>query len=102
MPSEEEVPADFPLEDYTAGQPIYRAKGCRQCRGTGYSGRLGIYELLVTNDEIRVLASERRGTNEIRKAAIASGMRTLRQDGWLKVARGLTSIEEVLRVTKAE
>ena len=54
------------------------------------------------NDEIRVLASERRGTNEIRKAAIASGMRTLRQDGWLKVARGVTSIEEVLRVTKAE
>ncbi len=102
MPSEEEVPADFPLEDYTAGQPIYRAKGCRQCRSTGYSGRLGIYELLVTNDEIKVLASERRGTNEIRKAAIASGMRTLRQDGWLKVARGLTSIEEVLRVTKAE
>ncbi len=102
MPSEEEVPADFPLEDYTAGQPIYRAKGCRQCRGTGYSGRLGIYELLVSNDEIKALASERRGTNEIRKAAIACGMRTLRQDGWLKVARGVTSIEEVLRVTKAE
>lgn len=102
MPSEEEVPADFPLEDYTAGQPIYRANGCRQCRNTGYSGRLGIYELLVSNDEIKVLASERRGTNEIRKAAIASGMRTLRQDGWLKVARGVTSIEEVLRVTKAE
>ena len=102
MPSEEDVPGDFPLEDYTAGQPIYRAKGCRQCRGTGYSGRLGIYELLVSNDEIRQLASERRGTNEIRTAAIASGMRTLRQDGWLKVARGITSIEEVLRVTKAE
>ncbi len=102
MPSEEDVPSDFPLEDYTAGQPIYRAKGCRQCRNTGYSGRLGIYELLISNEEIRVLASERRGTNEIRKAAIASGMRTLRQDGWLKVARGVTSIEEVLRVTKAE
>lgn len=102
MPSEEEVPADFPLEDYTAGQPIYRAGGCRQCRNTGYSGRLGIYELLLSNDEIKALASERRGTTEIRKAAIASGMRTLRQDGWLKVARGVTSIEEVLRVTKAE
>jgi len=102
MPSEEEVPADFPLEDYTDGQPIYRAEGCRQCRNTGYSGRLGIYELLLSNDEIKALASERRGTNEIRKAAIASGMRTLRQDGWLKVARGVTSIEEVLRVTKAE
>lgn len=102
MPSDEEVPVDFPLGDYTAGQPIYRAKGCRQCRSTGYSGRLGIYELLVSNDEIRVLASERRSTNEIRKAAIASGMRTLRQDGWIKVARGVTSVEEVLRVTKAE
>lgn len=102
MPSGDEVPHDFPLEEFTAGQPIYRAKGCRQCRGTGYSGRLGIYELLVTNDEIRQLASERRSTSEIRKAAIASGMRTLRQDGWLKVARGLTSIEEVLRVTKAD
>lgn len=102
MPSDEEVPVDFPLRDYTAGQPIYRAKGCRQCRSTGYSGRLGIYELLVSNDEIRVLASERRSTNEIRKAAIASGMRTLRQDGWIKVARGITSVEEVLRVTKAE
>lgn len=102
MPSDEEVPVDFPLGDYTAGQPIYRAKGCRQCRGTGYSGRLGIYELLVSNDEIRVLASERRSTNEIRKAAIAGGMRTLRQDGWIKVARGVTSVEEVLRVTKAE
>ena len=102
MPSDEEVPVDFPLDDYTAGQPIYRAKGCRQCRSTGYAGRLGIYELLVSNDEIRVLASERRSTNEIRKAAIANGMRTLRQDGWIKVARGLTTIEEVLRVTKAE
>jgi type II secretion system protein E len=102
MPSSDEVPPDFPLEDYTAGQPIYRSRGCRQCRNTGYSGRLGIYELLVTNDEIRLMASERRGTNEIRKAAIASGMRTLRQDGWLKVARGVTTIEEVLRVTKAE
>ncbi len=102
MPSHDEVPPDFPIEEYTAGQPIYQARGCRACRGTGYSGRLGIYELLKANDEIRVLASERRGTNEIRKAALAAGMRTLRQDGWIKVARGLTSIEEVLRVTKAE
>lgn len=102
MPSADEVPGDFPLSDYTAQSPIYRATGCRHCRNTGYSGRLGIYELLVTNDEIRQLAAEKRGTAEIRRAAIASGMRTLRQDGWLKVSRGLTSIEEVLRVTKAD
>lgn len=102
MPSGDEVPSDFALDEFTSEQPIYRARGCRQCRGTGYSGRLGIYELLVTNDEIRQLASERRSTSDIRKAAVAAGMRTLRQDGWLKVARGLTSIEEVLRVTKAD
>jgi general secretion pathway protein E/type IV pilus assembly protein PilB len=102
MPSADEVPPDFPLQDYTARTPIYRATGCRHCRNTGYSGRLGIYELLVTNDEIRQLAAEKRGTAEIRRAAIAAGMRTLRQDGWLKVSRGVTSIEEVLRVTKAD
>jgi len=102
MPSADEVPSDFPLQHYTARTPIYRASGCRHCRNTGYSGRLGIYELLVTNDEIRQLAAEKRGTAEIRRAAIAAGMRTLRQDGWLKVSRGVTSIEEVLRVTKAD
>lgn len=102
MPSQEDVPADFPLEAYTAENPIYRAKGCRACRGTGYSGRLGIYELLVTNEEIRQLASERRSTNDIRKAAVDSGMKTLRQDGWIKVSQGLTTIDEVLRVTKAD
>jgi general secretion pathway protein E/type IV pilus assembly protein PilB len=102
MPNRDDVPHDFPLEVCTRSTPIYRAVGCRHCRGTGYSGRLGIYELLVTNDHVRQLAAEKRGTAEIRKAAIAAGMKTLRQDGWLKVAKGLTSIEEVLRVTKAD
>ncbi|MCL4112963.1 UNVERIFIED_CONTAM: hypothetical protein GTU68_026256 [Idotea baltica] len=82
--------------------PVYRAKGCRSCRGTGYSGRLGIYELLVTNEEIRRLASERKSSNEIKRAAVAAGMVTLREDGWKKVVRGLTSIEEVQRVTKSD
>ena len=81
---------------------IYRANGCRQCRGTGYSGRLGIYELLVANDELRQLASERQPSNLIKQAAMAAGMRTLRQDGWQKVREGRTSIAEVLRVTKAD
>jgi type II secretion system protein E len=102
MPSHDEVPADFPIEEYTSGQPLYRAKGCRACRGTGYSGRQGIYELLVTNEVIRQMASERRSTNDIRKAAIETGMKTLRQDGWVKVSQGITTIDEVLRVTKAD
>jgi type II secretion system protein E len=102
MPFKDELPADFPEEALGNGEPLYRPVGCRSCRGTGYSGRLGIYELLETNDEIRQLANDRTGTNAIRKAAIAGGMRTLRQDGWNKAARGATSIDEVLRVTKAD
>ncbi len=102
MPDHEDVPADFPLDAITHNRPIYRPRGCRSCRGTGYRGRLGIYELLVTNEEIRQLASERTASNKIKKAAVAGGMKTLRDDGWLKVAQGLTSIDEVLRVTKSD
>lgn len=102
MPFKDELPADFPEEAMANGEPLYRPGGCRNCRGTGYTGRLGIYELLETSDEIRQLANDRTGTNAIRKAAIAGGMKTLRHDGWNKVARGVTSIDEVLRVTKAD
>jgi len=102
LPSHDEVPFDFPLDEVTADCPIYRAAGCRSCRGTGYSGRKGIYELLVTNDEIRQLATDRSGSVEIRRAALKNGMRSLRQDGWQKVASGQTSVEEVLRVTKPD
>lgn len=101
-PTHQEIPADLSLYALTDGKPIYRPKGCRSCRGTGYSGRLGIYELLETNDEIRQLASEKTSTIALRKAALAGGMRSLREDGWLKVAKGVTSIDEVLRVTKAD
>jgi general secretion pathway protein E/type IV pilus assembly protein PilB len=102
MPFKDELPADFPEEALASGEPLYRPGGCRNCRGTGYTGRLGIYELLETTDTIRQLANDRSGTNAIRKAAIEGGMKTLRHDGWIKVARGATSIDEVLRVTKAD
>ena len=102
-PTSEDVPDDFPLEECLKGRRgVYRATGCRRCRETGYQGRAGIYELLVTNDDIRRLAAERAPTHIVAQAAVQSGMRTLRQDGWLKVRRGLTSIDEVLRVTKAD
>lgn len=102
IPTHDEVPPDLSLYEVTDGKPIYRPTGCRNCRGTGYSGRLGIYELLETDDDIRQLASEKASTIVLRKAALAAGMRSLREDGWLKVAKGVTSIDEVLRVTKAD
>ncbi|MBN2477376.1 MAG: Flp pilus assembly complex ATPase component TadA [Pirellulales bacterium] len=102
-PSADDVPDDFPLaECLDNGKTLYQAAGCRQCRGSGYSGRTGLYELLVTDDEVRRLASERAPTNLVQRAAVNAGMRTLRQDGWRKVRRGLTTIDEVLRVTKAD
>jgi len=102
-PTREDVPSDFPLEQCLAsGKPIYRARGCRHCRGTGYRGRVGIFELLVTDDQIRHLAGQRTPTNIVKQAAIKAGMRTLRNDGWVKVLHGQTSVEEVLRVTKAD
>ena len=103
VPDREDVPDDFPYDEIIGSQGgIYDAVGCRQCRGTGYSGRMGIYELLVANDEIRLLASERQASNVIKRAAMAAGMRTLRMDGWNKVRSGITTIAEVLRVTKAD
>jgi len=100
-PTPDEAPEDFPWHQLRlGGGRCYRAVGCRACRGTGYSGRVGLYELLVTDDEIRHLASCREPAGVIKKAAVRAGMRTLRQDGWEKVLQGITTIDEVLRVTK--
>lgn len=103
FPRREDVPDDFPLEDVLRHRErVYRAAGCRQCRGTGYAGRKGLYELLESDDEIRRLASERTPSHLVKQAAQAAGMATLREDGWRKVRRGMTTIDEVLRVTKAD
>jgi type II secretory ATPase GspE/PulE/Tfp pilus assembly ATPase PilB-like protein len=76
---------------------IYRGKGCKECRHTGYRGRMGVYELLVMNDEIRNAIQERRNAGEIRKIAQQTGMVALRDDALRKVLSGLTTLEEVLR-----
>ncbi|MFN3649927.1 MAG: GspE/PulE family protein [Armatimonadota bacterium] len=76
---------------------IYRGAGCRECRHTGYRGRLGVYELLVMNEQIRTAIQERRSAAEIRKAAIQTGMVALRDDALRKVLSGVTTLEEVLR-----
>ncbi|MEM9185996.1 MAG: ATPase, T2SS/T4P/T4SS family [Planctomycetota bacterium] len=102
-PTPEEAPDDFPWDAYQAsGEPIYRAAGCRACKELGFTGRQGIFELCVTTDAVRQLAHDRASSWEIRKAALADGMRTLRQDAWRKVLTGITTIDEVLRVTKGD
>ena len=100
-PSKDEISSDFPW-DLAANAQLYRPVGCRECRQVGYSGRMGIYELLTTNDEIRQLAQDRASSWILRKAAVKAGMRTLRMDAWDKVIAGTTSVDEVLRVTKGE
>jgi type IV pilus assembly protein PilB len=77
---------------------LYRATGCNACSGTGFLGRVAIVEVLRLSDELRRLTVERYPAEDIKKHAVAEGMRTLREDGLLKVLEGMTSIEEVLRV----
>jgi general secretion pathway protein E len=81
---------------------IFDVKGCSQCGNSGYWGRLGIYELLRVTDEIQQLIMEKRDANVIKDRARKNGMRTLREDGWLKVKEGITTVSEVIRVTQEE
>ncbi|MCU7799171.1 MAG: Flp pilus assembly complex ATPase component TadA [gamma proteobacterium symbiont of Lucinoma myriamae] len=80
---------------------VHRGEGCNQCGGTGYRGRIGLYELLIISDEIRYLINTGADANIMRKKAVEQGMLTLRQDALSKLTHGLTTVEEVVRVTKA-
>jgi general secretion pathway protein E len=81
---------------------FYRGAGCPACAQTGYRGRHGIYELLVVDDEIRRLITAKADAAVIKQAAIARGMRTLKQEGATKVVEGLTTTEEIIRITQQE
>ena len=81
---------------------LLQGKGCKTCLETGYRGRTGIFELLAVNDEIKRLIMEKKPAHLIKKSATASGMKTLRLDGAGKVLEGVTTVEEVLRVTQEE
>jgi general secretion pathway protein E len=81
---------------------LYRALGCEACMKTGYHGRMGIYEILLLDDELRNLVMTRTDSTTIKQRAIERGMRVLREDGARKVLQGLTTTEEVLRVTQEE
>ena len=84
------------------GKTIFRAVGCPNCNNTGYRGRKGIFEMMVMNNEVRELAFKRAPTNVIRKAARASGMKALLEDGKVKILNGTTTPNEIARVTQAE
>lgn len=102
-PKPDGMPPDFPREELErAGGKLYKAMGCRSCRQTGYRGRLGVFELLVTTDKVRQLAHDRVSSWDLKQAALAQGMRTLRHDAWVKVLTGRTTVDEVLRVSKRD
>ncbi|MCK5472750.1 MAG: Flp pilus assembly complex ATPase component TadA, partial [Planctomycetes bacterium] len=86
----------------TKNHPIYKGAGCSMCQGTGYKGRIGAFEMLELNNEIRELAFAKAPTNELRKAARASGMRPLMEDGKIKIFKGTTTPEEVARIAQTE
>ena len=103
VPNLEELPSDFPLSRLEEiGGKLYRPVGCRECRQVGYRGRSGIYELLVTTPPVRQLAGENATSWQIKKAAQAEGMLSLRDDGWLKVLSGQSSVDEIVRVSKKD
>jgi general secretion pathway protein E len=81
---------------------FYKPAGCEKCSGTGYYGRTGIFEMLVVDDEVRELIVERSDSVRIKKSAMSRGMRTLRDDGVLKIISGTTCVAEVLSVTQED
>jgi general secretion pathway protein E/type IV pilus assembly protein PilB len=104
QPEHSEVPRDFPGFDQKKPDvpTLWKGAGCRACRQTGYRGRAGIFEIMVTGEEIRELVTQRVNAGVIRKHALAAGMITLRADGWRKVLNGMTTIEEVARATAGD
>ncbi|MFQ5490833.1 MAG: GspE/PulE family protein, partial [Phycisphaerae bacterium] len=97
-PNPDEIPRDMKL---APGEKFFRGKGCRDCRHTGFRGRLGIFEMLLMNDDLRQMVIEHASATKIMEAAQNQGLKLMRDDGWEKVRKGLTTSEEVNRVTKS-
>ena len=94
----------FKAEGVNLGKEItvYRGRGCKMCNHSGYSGRLGIYEILVVTEEIKTLIMQKVSSDIIKKKAVELGMHTFMQDGWSKILAGVTTIEEIMRVIQLE
>ena len=98
-----EIPLDmkwYDLEYPPQSQSVWTTQGCEVCTGTGYHGRRGLFELLVVSEDIESQIIARKSSADIRATAAEQGMKKLREDGWAKIFKGLTSIEEVMRVTE--
>jgi type II secretory ATPase GspE/PulE/Tfp pilus assembly ATPase PilB-like protein len=78
----------------------WRGAGCEQCNGRGYSSRMGIFELMDVGDECRKLIMQNADAGVLTRVARRNGMRNLREDGWMKVQDGLTTVQELMRVTQ--
>jgi len=99
IPEKADVPADFKVEK---GQKLYRGAGCRDCRNSGYRGRVGIFEMLMITDQLRELIVQRRSATDLQAVARKDGLKLMREDGWSKVLAGMTTVEEIVRVTKTD
>jgi type IV pilus assembly protein PilB len=97
-PFMDQITLDTRMQDL----PIFRGKGCEQCDGSGLRGRQGLYEVMNMTPKLRKLIMQSAGAAEIQKAAIEEGMLTLRMDGWLKVLKGITTLDQVVRETAAD
>ena len=91
-----------PVIHFSTIENISRLRGCEFCKMTGFQGRQGIYEFLVMSDPIKEMVIARQTASQIKNKAVSLGMKTLRQDGWEKVKKGLTTPAEVIRVTQEE
>ncbi len=100
VPDEESLNNIGITSEMTSGKKIYRGTGCQACLNTGYRGRTGIFELMSMDDAIRNLILKTSDSNTIKRRAVKQGMITLRQDGAMKMLDGITTVEEVLRVTQ--
>ena len=98
-PTEEDVPRDFPKP---LPEQLWKAVGCRQCQSAGYKGREGIFELLRTDEGVRQLCIERASAVQVLSYGLRSGLTTLRTDGWRKAKLGITSVDDVTRITKPD
>ena len=81
---------------------IPRAVGCKECRGRGYKGRIGLFEVILMSEELREMTIQRASASQLKRAAMRLGMKTLREDGWRKAVAGYTTIEEIVRLTQED
>ena len=95
----EALSESLPIDSVNLKENFYKGTGCNECSNTGYKGRLSIHEVLEINDSVREAILRKSSSSEIKQVAVKSGMVTMLEDGLYKVMAGLTTVEEILRIT---